>query len=136
MGLPARQRRILETIENSLRHSDPRLIALFAVFSRLNLNEEMPRIEEIRHRAALLFLPVRRRVLAAIGWLRAKPGTRTRAAPFLPAGVRRAGSIGRDQPEILRRIPVRPQARCDQARPDQRAGAVVRAGRDQPAPLR
>jgi hypothetical protein len=37
MGLPARQRRILETIENSLRHSDPRLIALFAVFSRLNL---------------------------------------------------------------------------------------------------
>jgi hypothetical protein len=44
----------------------------------------MPRIEEIRHRAALLFLPVRRRVLAAIGWLRAKPGTRTRAALFFP----------------------------------------------------
>ena len=42
MGLPASQRRILERIENALRGSDPRLAALFSIFSRLNRDEEMP----------------------------------------------------------------------------------------------
>jgi Protein of unknown function (DUF3040) len=64
MGLPASQRRILEKIENAMRGTDPRLTSLFAIFSRLNRDEEMPRIEELRARAWLLrrraafFLPL------------------------------------------------------------------------------
>ena len=54
MGLPASQRRILERIENALRGSDPRLAALFSIFTRLNRDEEMPRIEQVRARAAII----------------------------------------------------------------------------------
>ena len=49
MGLPARQRRVLERIEGTLRGSDPRLAGLYAIFSRLTRDEEMPRIEQVRH---------------------------------------------------------------------------------------
>ena len=51
MGLPVRQRRVLEEIESALKGSDPKLAALYAIFARLNRDEEMPRIEELRHRA-------------------------------------------------------------------------------------
>ena len=50
MGLPVRQRRVLERIEIGLRGSDPKLAALYAIFARLNRDEEMPRIEQVRHR--------------------------------------------------------------------------------------
>lgn len=50
MGLPVRQRRVLERIESGLRGSDPRLAALYAIFARLTRDEEMPRIEQVRHR--------------------------------------------------------------------------------------
>jgi hypothetical protein len=58
MGLPAAQRRILERIEHSLRGSDPRLAALFSIFTRLTCDEEMPRIEQVRAKAAI-----------ALGWI-------------------------------------------------------------------
>jgi len=35
-----------------LRDSDPRLVALFSIFTRLTWDEEMPRIEEVRARLA------------------------------------------------------------------------------------
>lgn len=54
MSLPASQRRVLEKIEIALRRSDPRLAAIFATFSRLNRHEEMPRMEQLRARAARL----------------------------------------------------------------------------------
>jgi Protein of unknown function (DUF3040) len=59
MGLPARQRRRLENIEHKLRSSDPRLAAMFSIFVRLTRDEDMPRIEELRHRAAVLALRTR-----------------------------------------------------------------------------
>jgi hypothetical protein len=59
MGLPVRQRRVLERIENTLRGSDPRLAALYAIFARLTRDEEMPRIEQLRHSAARLVLRLR-----------------------------------------------------------------------------
>jgi hypothetical protein len=62
MGLPASQRRVLDRIESTLRGSDPRLAALYAVFTRLTRDEEMPRIEQLRHRAALLAWRVRVRL--------------------------------------------------------------------------
>ena len=70
MGLPASQRRILEKIENTLRGTDPRLTSLFAIFSRLNRDEEMPRIEELRARASQL-----------LARLRHRPGHRARHRP-------------------------------------------------------
>jgi hypothetical protein len=59
MGLPARQRKRLENIEHKLRSSDPRLAAMFSIFGRLTRDEDMPSIEELRHRAAMLVLRTR-----------------------------------------------------------------------------
>ena len=50
MSLPASQQRTLYRIDRMLRDSDPRLVALFAIFTRLTWDEEMPRIEQIRTR--------------------------------------------------------------------------------------
>jgi hypothetical protein len=66
MGLPVRQRRVLERIDSKLRGSDPKLAALYAIFARLTRDEEMPRAEQLRHRA-LLVLAHLRLALAAIG---------------------------------------------------------------------
>jgi hypothetical protein len=66
MGLPVRQRRVLERIESALRGSDPKLAALYAIFARLTRDEEMPRAEQLRHRA-LLILARLLRMPAAIG---------------------------------------------------------------------
>jgi hypothetical protein len=85
MGLPASQRRILEKIENALRATDPRLTSLFAIFSRLNRDEEMPRIEQLRARAALLLVRLHRRAATADRWLRARPHRRT--AFFFPLAL-------------------------------------------------
>jgi hypothetical protein len=46
--LPVSQQRTLDRIDRMLRDSDPRLVALFAIFTRLTWDEEIPRIEEIR----------------------------------------------------------------------------------------
>jgi hypothetical protein len=66
MGLPARQRRRLDGIEDKLRRTDPRLAAMFAIFGRLAQDEDMPRIEELAARAAVLGLRIRL-WLAAVG---------------------------------------------------------------------
>ncbi len=51
MSLPARERRRLHGIQITLDRSDPRLASLFATFSRLAQEEEMPNIERLRVRA-------------------------------------------------------------------------------------
>jgi len=56
MGLPARQRRRLDGIEDKLRSTDPRLAAMFTFFGRLTQDEDMPRVEELAARAAVLRL--------------------------------------------------------------------------------
>jgi len=65
MGLPVRQRRVLERIDYALRGSDPKLAALYAIFARLTRDEEMPRAEQLRHRV-LLFLVRLRLMLVSI----------------------------------------------------------------------
>ena len=50
MSLPASQQRTLNRIDRMLRDSDPRLVALFAIFTRLTWDEEIPGIEQIRAR--------------------------------------------------------------------------------------
>ncbi len=51
MSLPARERRRLSGIQVALDRSDPRLASMFATFSRLTLDEEMPHLERLRVRA-------------------------------------------------------------------------------------
>jgi hypothetical protein len=51
MSLPARERRCLSGIQSGLDRSDPRLASLFATFSRLTREEEMPHFERLRVRA-------------------------------------------------------------------------------------
>ncbi|MGH3300813.1 MAG: hypothetical protein ACRDOK_03840 [Streptosporangiaceae bacterium] len=59
MGLPVRQRMKLDHIDRTLRGTDPRLAALYAIFARLTREEEIPRIEQLRHG-----------VMARLAWLR------------------------------------------------------------------
>jgi hypothetical protein len=90
MGLPARQRRVLESIESKLRGSDPRLAAMFTIFARLTRDEEMPRVEELRQRAELqiarfrLFLSaIGRRLAGRTGRI----GRRYHMAVFVPIAL-------------------------------------------------
>jgi hypothetical protein len=47
MSLPACQQRVLDRIETALQRREPRLAAMFAMFTRLNTNEGIPRIEHL-----------------------------------------------------------------------------------------
>jgi hypothetical protein len=66
MGLPVRQRRVLDHIDRALRGSDPRLAALYSIFGRLAQEEPLPRFEQLRSGllARLAMLGV---ILAAVG---------------------------------------------------------------------
>ena len=87
MGLPARQRRVLDRIEDSLRGSDPRLAAMFTIFGRLTRDEEMPRIEELRHRMAILLLRIRLWMAPVTGWLRRRLRPRRPLAILFPLAL-------------------------------------------------
>lgn len=108
MGLPVGQRRILERIENGLRGTDPRLAALFALFSRLNRNEAMPRIELIRGRVTVALAPVTRRLVAFGRWFRSPRRARLRTALFFPVAlglVATAVLVGSSFPDNTRCVP-------------------------------
>jgi hypothetical protein len=66
MGLPTRQRRVLDHIDRALRGSDPRLSALYAIFGRLTREEPMPRFEQLRT-GLMVRLALIGAFLAAIG---------------------------------------------------------------------
>jgi Protein of unknown function (DUF3040) len=87
VGLPVNQRKILEKIENALRGSDPRLAALFSIFTRLTRDEEMPRIEQIRARAAIIMARIGYRLAAFGRWFRAPARARLRTAMFFPIAL-------------------------------------------------
>jgi hypothetical protein len=84
MSLPTDQQRVLERIEGKLSESDPRLVSLFTIFSRLTRAEMMPWFEQVRVR------PVAYR-LARIGrWFRGygrRPAARVRALLLFPAAL-------------------------------------------------
>ena len=87
MGLPARQRRILDRIENALLGSDPRLAALFSIFYRLNRDEEMPRAEQVRARVAIILTWFGRRLVRFGRWFGAPARARLRTALFFPIAL-------------------------------------------------
>jgi hypothetical protein len=50
VGLPAAQQRVLDTIENALRASEPRLSAMYSIFTRLAKNDARPLREQLPFR--------------------------------------------------------------------------------------
>jgi hypothetical protein len=86
MSLPSSQQRILDRIEVMLQESDPRLMALFVIFTRLTRDEEMPRVEELRARL------IRFRVwfswrAAPVRRIAGRPSRRLRAVLLFPAAL-------------------------------------------------
>jgi hypothetical protein len=61
---------------------------MFAIFGRLTRDEEMPRIEELRHRLAIMFLRIRL-WLAGRGRVRGRGPARVRGRVHAPARRRR-----------------------------------------------
>jgi hypothetical protein len=115
MGLPVRQRRVLDHIERALLGSDPRLAALYSIFGRLAQEEPLPRFEQLRSgllvRVAMLGailaaiashlhirIRVRRRVLAG---RRGRAGTQVRSRTQARSGSR-----------ARRRLRLRPRQRA------------------------
>ena len=47
MGLPASKLRVIDRIEEALKWREPRLVSMFAIFTRLNLGERLPWIEAL-----------------------------------------------------------------------------------------
>jgi hypothetical protein len=78
MSLPFGQQRVLESIEGKLAESDPRLVSLFSIFTRLNLAEKMPWIEQVAVRPVAGFASWFR-------WHSRHPAARIRAMVLLPA---------------------------------------------------
>ena len=76
MSLPARQQRVLDRIEHSLHVCEPHLKSMFAVFTKLTGDEEMPRLEELRPRP-----------LPFPGW-RKRPGQPGRKGQAVSGAVR------------------------------------------------
>ncbi|MGE5286531.1 MAG: hypothetical protein ACM3ML_04865 [Micromonosporaceae bacterium] len=79
MSLPTSQQRILDGIEDGLRAHDLRLVSLFATFTRLTRQEEMPKVEQLKPAGATSPRP---------GLLR-PPGL-----PRSPGLMRRPGAVG------------------------------------------
>jgi hypothetical protein len=104
VSLPASQQRTLNRIDRMLRESDPRLVALFTIFTRLTWDEEIPRIEEVRARLARFggwlasrTRPIRRRI--------PRPSARVKAILFFPAALAAVACallIGGSGPDVHR----------------------------------
>ena len=91
MSLPARQERVLERIEHSLQACDPPLRSMFAMFTKLTRDEEMPRLEKLQAPSSPLWdwlkrqaQPVRGRRVRRSAWATGAPGTRLRAIILVP----------------------------------------------------
>jgi hypothetical protein len=84
MSLPTGQMRVLESIEGKLAESDPRLVSLFTIFTRLTRAEKMPWFEQVAVR------PVADRLAmlgARLRWHFRRPAARVRAMMLLPAAL-------------------------------------------------
>jgi hypothetical protein len=85
MSLPSSQQRVLDRIESLLRDSDPRLTAMFVIFTRLVRDEEMPRLEEFRARLTRLRVWFSWRTAQARRM--ARPSQRLRTILLFPAAL-------------------------------------------------
>lgn len=68
MSLPACEERILHHMETALRAHEPRLAAMFGVFSRLTRDEQMPGIERLQRRPWLSWRRLQRATIVLVIW--------------------------------------------------------------------
>jgi hypothetical protein len=87
VGLPARQEKVLESIETALRESDPKLAGLYATFTRLTTGEEMPKFEQLRRRAGRMLASLRRFPIVLIGVLLLRRHRQRTVVLFLPLAL-------------------------------------------------
>jgi hypothetical protein len=87
VGLPARQEKVLESIETELRESDPKLAGLYATFTRLTTGEEMPKFEQLRRRAGRVLASLRRFPIVLIGALLLRRHRQRSVVLFLPLAL-------------------------------------------------
>jgi hypothetical protein len=62
-------------------------VALYAIFARLTRDEEMPRIEQLRHRALMLLIRARQLPAAIAACFRGRLAPRHRAVLFYPLAI-------------------------------------------------
>jgi hypothetical protein len=95
MSLPARQQRALDAIESALEARDPRLTALFTIFTRLIRGQEPTGAERLSRRGLLFpLLPVAVVMVLLTGLMitlatgsASACGTTARSAPESPPAV-------------------------------------------------
>ena len=94
MSLPTRQKRVLDRIEHSLHACDPHLRSMFAIFTKLTTEEEMPRLEELEPRSLPPSdwlkrpgQPGRGRRTARGTWAPGAPRARLHAIIFVPIAL-------------------------------------------------
>jgi hypothetical protein len=86
MSLPATQEHLLLGLEGELQASEPRLAAMFAIFTRLARDEELPRLEQLTAEPRRLWEwlnAARRRWSARVGRLTATTKVKTGARALL-----------------------------------------------------
>lgn len=121
MSLPAAQQRILDGIAEGLRASEPRLAAMFAIFTRLTGSEAQPRQEQLAARPAVLArlslglhrrLPGQRSARGRRTWRRALVLTEVAVAMalvlVLVGAMRPAPGCGRTRPRAPALVTARP----------------------------
>ena len=110
MSLPASQQRVLDRSEEALKKREPRLASMFAMFTRLNINERLPRIEALevvqwwhprRYRVrmparAMLFLSLAIALIVSAVFIGTTQSSATCRTPLTPhgsvIGLSRAGA--------------------------------------------
>jgi hypothetical protein len=95
MGLPAGQQRVLDTIEEALGTAEPRLAAMYAIFTRLTGNEARPYREQLPYARGWRSSPARLRYALS----RRRPRA-ARREPADPGGLLRVRS-GHRLPRLL-----------------------------------
>jgi hypothetical protein len=114
-----REHRVLDTMHCSLRETDPRLVARFTMFTRMNRDKALPTVERVRLRW-LRWMPALLRAVTR-HWRR----SRLRSAVLIPVAAAAMLAV------ILLVMAGQSQASCTPARAAARGGQVV-TGRQYP----
>jgi hypothetical protein len=126
MSMPARQARILGRIAHSLYASEPHLTSMFAIFTRLTKDEDMPRLEALdawslpfwSWRQRLTRPRQERRAASGAGAAYA-PGARLRAILLVPI------MLAALAPAVFLALGGTSASRCEPAAQPQRAEPVL-----------
>jgi hypothetical protein len=104
MSLPPAQQRMLDSMSEALRASEPRLAAMFALFTRLTKNEGTPRREELPAQQRFRLSLVRRRSRRRASGSTKRPGRREGSGRRLATPSRHVASYPGPGRLLLRQV--------------------------------